>query len=136
VLAAISTNYVGFKNGPSKTIVSIRKPIQTFSTGGQLVTGRCLYSNKVNDTKDLFLPCEHRPSFSKLVNRMAKVNVSKSMNCHYPRKTVKQSHNGFPFIGNHSYSDQPWTLYCIYIFDQGFMIIPLQPAVCDVLSIS
>ena len=53
-----STSYVGFQNGLSKAIGSIRKPIRKFSTGGQLVGGRCLYSNEVNNVKDLFLPCE------------------------------------------------------------------------------
>jgi hypothetical protein len=33
----VSTSYVGFQNGPSKAIVSIRKPIQTFSTGVEQV---------------------------------------------------------------------------------------------------
>jgi hypothetical protein len=31
------TSYARFKNGLSKAIVSIRKPIQSFSTGGQFV---------------------------------------------------------------------------------------------------
>ena len=55
---AASTSYAGFQNGLSKAIVSIRKPIRTFSTGGQFVAGRCLYSNEVNNVKDSFLPCE------------------------------------------------------------------------------
>jgi hypothetical protein len=43
---AASTSYAGLQNGLSKAIVSIRKPIRTFSTGGQFVAGRYLYSNK------------------------------------------------------------------------------------------
>jgi hypothetical protein len=55
-----STSYVRFQNGLSKAIVSIRKQIWTFSTGGQLVAGRCLYSNdsEVNNVKDSFLPIQ------------------------------------------------------------------------------
>jgi hypothetical protein len=66
---AASTSYAGFQNGLSKAIVSIRKPIRTFSTGGQFVAGRCLYSNEVNNVKDSFLPCEASPSFSKYIAR-------------------------------------------------------------------
>ena len=57
-MLAASTSYAGFQNGLSKAIVSIRKPIWTFSTGGQFVAGRCLYSNKVNNVKDSFLLCK------------------------------------------------------------------------------
>ena len=55
---AASASYARFQNSLSKAIVSIRKPIETFSTGGQFVAGRCLYSNEVNNVKDLFLLCE------------------------------------------------------------------------------
>jgi hypothetical protein len=61
-----STSYVGFQNGLSKAIGSIRKPIRKFSTGGQLVGRRCLYSNEVNNVKDLFLPCEASALFEQV----------------------------------------------------------------------
>ena len=34
------TSYARFQNGLSKAIVSIKKPIETFSTGGQFVAGK------------------------------------------------------------------------------------------------
>ena len=65
---AASTSYAGFQNGLSKAIVSIRKPIWTFSTGGQFVAGRYLYSNKVNNVKDLFLPCKALALFQQVMS--------------------------------------------------------------------
>ena len=64
---AASTSYAGLQNGLSKAIVSIRKPIRTFSTGGQFVAGRCLYLNEVNNVKDLFLPCEALALFQQVI---------------------------------------------------------------------
>ena len=61
----LTASYAKFQNGLSKAIVSIIKPIETFSTGGQFVAGRCLYSNEVNNVKDSFCRAKHRPSFSK-----------------------------------------------------------------------
>ena len=74
---AASTSYVRFQNGLSKAIVSIRKPIRTFSTGGQLVAGRCLYSNEVNKAhaKDSFLPCEASALFQQVKESRDRIGV-------------------------------------------------------------
>ncbi len=64
---AASTSYAKFQNGTSKAIVSIRKPIWTFSMGGQFVAGRCLYPNEVNNVKDSFLPCEASALFQQVL---------------------------------------------------------------------
>jgi hypothetical protein len=63
--STLAASYAGFQNGLSKAIVSIIKPIKTFSTGGQFVAGRCLYSNEVNNVKDLLLPCKASASSKK-----------------------------------------------------------------------
>ena len=63
---AASTSYARFQNGLSKAIVRIRKPLRSFSTGGQFVAGRCLYSNEVNNVKDSFLPCEASALFQQV----------------------------------------------------------------------
>ena len=77
-MLAASTSYVRFQNGLSKAIVSIRKQIWTFSTGSQLVAGRCLYSNdsEVNNAKDSFLPCEASALFQQVIMQNPVVCVS------------------------------------------------------------
>src|SRR6266436_2619139 len=56
--STLAASYAKFQNGLSKAIVSIIKPIETFSTGDQFVAVRCLYSNEVNNVKDSFLLCK------------------------------------------------------------------------------
>jgi hypothetical protein len=65
--STLAASYAGFQNGLSKAIVSIIKPIETFSTGGQFVTGRHLYSNEVNNVKDSFLPCKALALFQQVI---------------------------------------------------------------------
>ena len=52
-MLAASTSYAGFQNGLYKAIVSIRKPIQTFSTGGQF--GMILFRNPLYAKQPRFL---------------------------------------------------------------------------------
>ena len=73
-LVTTSTSY---EKGLSKAIVSIRKLIQTFSTGGQFVAGRCLYSNKINDVKDSFLPCQASALFQQVSNNIRVTKIMK-----------------------------------------------------------
>ena len=74
-LPLAGTSYARFQNGLSKAIVSIRKPIRSFSTGGQFVAGRCLYLNEVNNVKDSFLQCEA----SALFQQVCKEYINKKM---------------------------------------------------------
>jgi len=62
----LAASYAKFQNGLSKAIVSIIKPIETFSTGDQFVAVRCLYSNEVNNVKDSFLLCKASALFQQV----------------------------------------------------------------------
>jgi hypothetical protein len=71
--STLAASYARFQNGLSKAIVSIIKPIETFSTGSQFVAGRCLYSNEVNNVKDSFLPCKALALFQQVTEHLVEM---------------------------------------------------------------
>jgi hypothetical protein len=86
----LAASYAKFQNGLSKAIVSIIKPIETFSTGDQFVAVRCLYSNEVNNVKDSFLLCKASALFQQVILHVLGPNLRKFCSCHScPAKVTK-----------------------------------------------